>query len=95
MEIRRTAVFDDWFNGLKDRQVRNRIFARLHRLASGNPGDHAGVGEGVMELRLHFGPGYRVYYVQRGDAVIIVLGGGDKSTQAKDIEKAKALAREV
>lgn len=94
-EIRRTDSFIDWFRRLKDVGARARIAKRLARLEDGNFGDHAGVGEGVMELRLHFGPGYRVYYVERGAALVILLAGGDKSSQADDIEKAKALAKEV
>lgn len=94
-EIRRTDSFIDWFRRLKDVGARARIAKRLARLEDGNFGDHAGVGEGVMELRLHFGPGYRVYYVERGAALVILLAGGDKSSQADDIEKAKALTKEV
>lgn len=80
---------------MRDRQGKARIVKRLMRLEEGNFGDHAGVGEGVVELRFHFGPGYRVYYVQRGEALIILLAGGDKDSQARDIEKAKELARAV
>lgn len=94
-EIRRTDSFIDWFRRLKNVEARARIAKRLARLEDGNFGDHAGVGDGVMELRLHFGPGYRVYYVERGGALVILLAGGDKSSQADDIEKAKALARDV
>jgi putative addiction module killer protein len=93
MEVRRTAVFSDWLDGLKDRQARARILKRLLRVEEGNFGDHGGVGEGVMELRLQFGPGYRVYYVERSSALIILLAGGAKDSQARDIEKAKELAR--
>lgn len=95
VEIRRTDVFAAWLDGLRDRQGKARIVKRLMRLEEGNFGDHASVGEGVVELRFHFGPGYRVYYVQRGEALIILLAGGDKDSQARDIEKAKELAREV
>lgn len=92
-EIKKTSEFVDWLDGLKDRQARVRIIKRLLRLEDGNAGDHAGVGEGVIELRLHFGPGYRVYFVERGETLIIVLAGGDKSSQTDDIEKAKEIAR--
>lgn len=95
MEVRRTDVFAEWLDGLKDRQGAARIVKRLMRLEEGHFGDHAGVGEGVMELRFHFGSGYRVYYVQRGETLIILLAGGDKDSQARDIEKAKALAGEI
>jgi putative addiction module killer protein len=95
MEVRRTDVFGEWLDGLKDRQATIRIIKRLVRLEEGNFGDHAGVGDGVMELRLHFGPGYRVYYVQRGETLVILLAGGDKSSQADDIAKAKAIAAEL
>jgi putative addiction module killer protein len=95
MDLRKTEEFEAWFDGLKDRNAKIRIAARLARLEKGNAGDHAGVGDGVFELRLHFGPGYRIYYIQRGEALIILLAGGHKSTRARDIEKAKALAKEV
>lgn len=85
--------FDAWLHGLRDRVARTRIVARLARLANGNAGDARPVGEGVSELRIDHGPGYRVYFVGRGAALIVVLGGGDKSTQSKDIADALALAR--
>ena len=77
---------------LRDHRARAKIAARIDRLAHGNPGDVEPVGEGVSELRVHYGPGYRVYFVRRGNALIILLCGGDKATQAKDIKSAKALA---
>jgi putative addiction module killer protein len=80
---------------LADRRARAKIAARIDRLAQGNPGDVASVGEGVSELRIHFGPGYRVYFVARGRALVILLCGGDKSSQAKDIKTAKQLARDL
>lgn len=95
MEVRKTEAFDIWLNGLRDREARARIIKRLLRVESGNFGDHAGVGDGVMELRFFFGPGYRVYFVQRGAEIVILLGGGDKDSQATDIDKAKALARHL
>ncbi len=95
IEIRQTEAFADWLAGLRDRRGRAKIVARVQRLASGNPGDVAAVGEGISELRIHSGPGYRVYFVRRGDRLIVLLGGGDKSSQAKDIEAAKVLAAEL
>lgn len=95
IEIRETEAFSTWLRGLRDSQARARIAARIRRLAFGNPGDVKPVGEGVSELRIHYGPGYRVYYVQHGTVLIILLCGGDKSTQAKDIEAAKRLAKET
>ena len=92
IEVVRTDEFDNWIRKLKDRQGRLRILKRLDRLANGNPGDVAPVGRGVSELRLDVGPGYRVYYLQEGDALVLLLCGGDKSTQHKDIEKAHELA---
>lgn len=92
IEILTTEDFDEWLRKLKDRAGRLRILERVDRLAHGNPGDVKPVGQGVSELRLTFGPGYRVYYLQDGDAVILLLIGGDKSSQQKDIEKAQELA---
>jgi putative addiction module killer protein len=94
-EVRQTETFAQWLGGLADRRARAKIAARIDRLAHGNPGDVAPVGEGVSELRIHFGPGYRVYFVTRGRAVVILLCGGDKSTQARDIKTAKQLARDL
>lgn len=93
IEIRKTEVFAKWLDGLRDLRARARIQARVERLAMGNPGDVSPVGEGVSELRLDYGPGYRVYYKKRGRRLIVLLAGGDKSTQAKDIKKAQRLAR--
>lgn len=95
IEIRETEMFSLWLRGLRDAQARARIAARVRRLAFGNPGDVRPVGEGISELRIHYGPGYRVYYVQRGEVLIVLLCGGDKSTQKKDIEAAKRLAKEA
>lgn len=92
IEVVQTGEFDSWIRKLKDRQGRLRILKRIDRLAHGNPGDVAPVGNGVSELRLDVGPGYRVYYLQEGDALVLLLCGGDKSTQQKDIEKAHDLA---
>lgn len=93
MEIRRTEVFASWIDGLRDIRARARVLVRIERLATGNPGDVAPVGEGVSELRIDYGPGYRVYFKKRGRSLIILLAGGDKSTQAKDIRAALRLAR--
>ncbi|HXW23435.1 MAG TPA: type II toxin-antitoxin system RelE/ParE family toxin [Xanthobacteraceae bacterium] len=93
LEIRQTEIFSRWLRGLADARGRAKIAARIDRLAHGNPGDVAPVGEGVSELRIDFGPGYRVYFVARGRTVVILLCGGDKASQAKDIKTAKQLAR--
>ena len=91
MQIRRTRAFTDWINGLKDNVARTRIALRVDRLEEGNPGDSRSVGSGIVEMKINFGPGYRVYYTQRGDTLILLLCGGDKSTQSKDIARAKLL----
>ena len=95
VEIRKTNLFVRWLDNLRDIQGRARIQARIERLTSGNPGDVKPVGEGVSELRIDHGPGYRVYFRQRGRELIILLAGGDKSTQAKDIKLALRLARNL
>jgi len=95
MEIRQTEVYSRWFEELHDRQARARINIRIRRLSLGNPGDVKPVGEGVSELRIDYGPGYRVYFVQRGQACIILLAGGDKHTQERDIKTAREMAREL
>ncbi len=93
VELRKTARFARWLDDLRDVRGRARIQARIERLATGNPGDVAPVGEGVSELRIDVGPGYRVYFAQRGRALIILLAGGSKRTQAADIRAALQLAR--
>ena len=93
IEIRQTETFEAWFGGLTDGRARARIDVRIRRLSLGNPGSTRSVGNGVMELKIDYGPGYRVYYVNRGDSMVIILAGGDKGTQFKDIEKAKELAK--
>jgi putative addiction module killer protein len=95
IEVRQTEVFKAWLKGLRDRQARVRILARIRRLSAGNPGDVKSLGEGVSEMRVHYGPGYRVYFTQRGKTVVILLCGGDKQTQANDIAQAVEMAREV
>ena len=92
MEIRKTEIFVDWLDNLRDNRARTRIIARLDRMQMGNFGDVRPVGGGVNELRIHYGPGYRVYFVQRGPVVVVLLCGGDKRTQQADIVKAKMLA---
>ena len=95
IEIRKTGLFAHWLDELRDIRARARIQARIERLAAGNPGDAEPVGEGVSELRINYGPGYRVYFKQRGRELIILLAGGDKSTQARDIKTALRLARNL
>ena len=85
IEIRKTEMFTQWLDGLHDIRARARILVRIERLAGGNPGDVKAVGEGVSELRIDYGPGYRVYYKKQSRNVVILLAGGDKQTQAKDI----------
>jgi putative addiction module killer protein len=91
-EILKSATFDAWISRLKDRQAMARIAARIDRLALGNPGDVKPVGSGISEMRIDYGPGYRVYFVQRGSAVVVILCGGDKRTQAADINRAIKIA---
>lgn len=95
IEIRQTEVYANWFSSLRDHQARARIDVRIRRLSLGNPGDVKPVGEGVSEMRIDYGPGYRVYFVQRGSTLIILLAGGDKSTQKRDIQVALDLARQL
>jgi putative addiction module killer protein len=87
-----TTTFDAWFSGLRDRNAKARIAARLRRAELGNMGDCEPVGQGVSEMRIHYGPGYRVYFIQRGVELVILLAGCDKSTQSKDIKTALDLA---
>ena len=95
IEVLRTAEFINWLTALRDVQARARIAKRIDRIAQGNFGDAKSVGDGVSELRFTFGPGYRVYYTRRGDVVVILLCGGDKGSQERDIDRAKAMAKEV
>ena len=95
VEIRQTETYVQWFNTLRDRQARARIDIRIRRLSMGNPGDVKPVGKGVSELRIDYGAGYRVYFVQRGDTLIVLLAGGDKRTQQQDIQTALDLAQEL
>ena len=91
-EVRQSAEFKEWLSGLRDRKGAARILLRIENLARGNPGDVAPVGGGISELRFHFGPGYRVYYKETGEEIILLFYGGDKSTQPKDILEAKKIA---
>ena len=95
MRVEETAVYREWINALKDRVGRARIQVRVDRLVHGNPGKHRNLTDGVSELKIDFGPGYRVYYTQRGSRLLVLLAGGDKSRQQKDIEMAISLARNV
>ncbi len=95
LHIRKTLVYAEWIDNLRDLQGRARILMRVERLISGNLGDVKPVGGGVSELRIHFGPGYRVYFTQRGLDIVILLAGGDKSSQPKDIQTALQLANNL
>lgn len=95
MEIRRLAEFDLWLSGLKDTVTKARLTARLKKASLGHLGDVKSVDAGVWEMREFFGPGWRMYYVRRGEVVIVMLGGGDKSSQQRDIEKAIALSKTI
>jgi putative addiction module killer protein len=93
--IQTTELFDTWFAGLKDKQAVRRVQARIDRAEGGNLGDCEPVGEGVSEMRIHYGPGYRVYFVQRGIEIVILLAGGNKATQARDIQTSLEIARQI
>jgi putative addiction module killer protein len=95
IEVRKTEVFTKWFSGLKDPRAKARIQVRIDRIEMGNLGDVSPVGEGVSELRIFYGPGYRVYFVQHSSALVILLSGGDKNSQKNDITKAKNLAKQL
>ena len=95
LEIRQTVNFERWLNRLRDRTGRAKILVRIRRLAFGNPGDVRPVGNGISEMRIDHGPGYRVYFAQRGAALVLILCGGDKTTQERDIKRAKGMAARV
>jgi putative addiction module killer protein len=92
-EIRQTTGYSVWFASLRDPEARGRINVRIRRLSLGNPGDFRSLGNGISELRIAYGPGYRVYFTKRGNELVILLAGGDKHTQRKDIQKARELAK--
>ena len=94
-EVRKTEVYAKWLDGLRDTRARARVLVRVERLAIGNPGDVRPVGEGVSELRIDYGPGYRVYFKQQSRTIVVLLAGGDKGTQSRDIESARRLARNL
>ncbi|MFC5343482.1 type II toxin-antitoxin system RelE/ParE family toxin [Brevundimonas staleyi] len=94
IEVRQTPEFEDWLSRLRDIRAKAEVARRVRRLALGNPGDVKPVGEGVSELRIPYGPGFRVYFVQRGAVLVILLCGGDKDSQDRDIRRAKTLAEE-
>lgn len=95
IEIRKTEYFANWLDNLRDIQAKARVLVRIERLASGNTGDVKSVGEGVSEMRISYGPGYRVYFIQRGSELIVLLAGGDKSSQSRDIKTAIRLAQNL
>lgn len=95
IEIRKTDVFLKWLGGLKDARAKARILVRIDRMQVGNLGDVTPIGEGVSELRIFYGPGYRIYFVQRGLEIVILMNGGDKGSQKKDIAYAKELAKQL
>jgi putative addiction module killer protein len=95
IEVRQTDLYARWFERLRDRQARARILVRVRRLSLGNAGDARPVGEGVSEMRIDYGPGYRIYFVRRGEELVVLLAGGDKDTQERDIRMARELARNL
>jgi putative addiction module killer protein len=95
IDILETDIFSSWFSSLRDERAKARINAQIYRLSFGNPGDVKPVGSGISEMRIDYGPGYRVYFVRRGETIVILLCGGDKSRQASDIATAKALAKDM
>jgi putative addiction module killer protein len=94
LDVLKSATFETWFQRLRDRQAQARINARIRRLSLGNPGDVKPVGSGVSEMRIDYGPGYRIYYRQRGNILILLLCGGDKRTQDSDIKQAIAISKD-
>ena len=95
LEVRKTEVYAKWLDSLRDVRAKARILVRVERLATGNPGDVRPIGEGVSELRIDYGPGYRVYFKQQSRTIVVLLAGGDKRTQSRDIETARRLARNL
>lgn len=95
IQIQQTETYSRWFSRLRDRQARARILIRVRRLSLGNPGDVTPVGGGVSEMRIHNGPGYRIYFTRRGHTLIVLLAGGEKKTQQRDVRRAQKLAEEL
>ena len=95
LEVQKTEEFDEWLSGLADQRAQAKIVSRVERLGFGNPGDVKAVGEGISEMRVSYGPGYRIYFKRTGKTVVLLLCGGDKSTQDKDINRAKEIAAEL
>ena len=95
IEVRKTEVYTNWLDSLRDVRARARVLVRVERLAAGNPGDVRPVGEGVSELRIEYGPGYRVYFTKQGGMIVVLLAGGDKRTQSQDVKTALRLARNL
>lgn len=95
IEVRKTKVYARWLDSLRDVRARARVLVRVERLAAGNPGDVRPVGEGVSEMRIDYGPGYRVYFTKQDCTVVVLLAGGDKRSQSRDIERALSLARNL
>jgi putative addiction module killer protein len=95
IEVRKTEIFTAWFDALRDRQARLRVQVRIDRLAIGNPGQHRVLSAGVCEMKIDHGPGYRVYYTQRGEVLVLLLCGGDKRSLRKDIDTAVAMAQQL
>lgn len=95
IDVRQTEAFSNWLAGLADIKAKARIVARIRRLEIGNPGDAKSVGDGIHEMRIDYGPGYRVYFTHKGRTIVILLCGGDKSSQRRDIKAARKLAKEV
>jgi putative addiction module killer protein len=95
IEIRQTETYSQWFSSLRDRQAKARIAIRIRRLSMGNPGDVKPVGKGLSELRINYGPGYRIYFVQQDNTLIVLLAGGDKQTQDRNIKTALDLAQDL
>jgi putative addiction module killer protein len=95
IEVRLSAIFSKWLDGLRDHEARSRVLVRIRRFELGNPGDVKSIGDGVSELRIAYGPGYRVYFTRQGTTIVILLCGGDKASQRRDIALAKQMTKEL